>query len=366
MAIERASPGGEELGMSGHKFFLAVACLRQYSHYFRIVLVFLSIVIPLAVLYFLDPLMFNRAFNGRAYYLFFVWLVVLEFVLDWDKYGAKTVNNSVKRNLAFGVALMLPTCYVIASKFFGLNAAIVEMFRPFGIISPWLDNTPITMEFVAFTVLFAIIILLSYGRRGLADFSLPIALLGAVAVYHMINILYPYGDFAPFQFIVPTTTTLSADVLNLMGYQTKVLLNPTNPMPQLYAWNSEAVWGFQIAWPCAGVESLLIYTVVILLFLKKSNIRWLHRVIYFAIGAIVTYFINVLRIVTIFILALNQQDYKTFHDYNGMLYSAIWIVSYPLIIIGSRALWNKLKIWNLNRRSNKMQETTCDANFASV
>ena len=352
--------------MSERKLFLAVACLRQYSHYFRIFLVFLSIAIPLAVLYFLDPLMFNRAFNGRAYYLFFVWLVVLEFVLDWDKYGAKSVNNSVKRNLAFGAALMLPTCYVIASRFFGLNAAIVELFRPFGIPSPWLDNTPITMEFVAFTVLFALIILLSYGRRGLADFSLPIALLGAVAAYHMINILYPYGDFAPFQFIVPLTATLSAGVLNLMGYQTHLDLSQSNPMPTLWAASSGRYWGFQIAWPCAGVESLLLYAVIIVLFLKKADIPWIHRIIYFTIGAIVTYFINVLRIVTIFTLALNQQDYKTFHDYNGMLYSAIWIVSYPLIIIGSRALWSKLKIWNLKRRNNKMQETTCGANYISV
>jgi len=332
----------------------------------RIFLVFLSVVLPLVVLYFLDPLSFDRAFNGRAYYLFFVWLVVLEFALDWDTYGAKAADNSVKRNLAFGIAVLLPTCYVVASQFFGLNAAIVELYRPFGISSPWLDNTPLTMEFVAFTVLFAVIILFSYGRKGLADFSLPIALLGAVAAYHMINILYPYGDFTPFQFIVPATTTLSADVLNLMGYQTKVIMSPTNPMPQLYAWNSEAIWGFQIAWPCAGVEGLLLYAVVILLFLKKSNIRWLHRAIYFAIGAIVAYFINVLRIATIFVLALNQQDYKTFHDYGAMLYSAIWIVSYPLIIIGSRILWSKLQIWNSKRRNNKMQETACGTNYTSV
>lgn len=351
--------------MSKHKLFLATACLRQYSHYFKILLVFLSIAIPLAVLYFLNAPSFNRAFNGRTYYLFFVWLVVLEFALDWDKYGTKTANNSVKSNFAFGLAVTLPTCYVIASNFFGLNTAIIDLFRPYGIPSPWLENTPMAMEYIVFTILFATIILLSYGSKGLADFSLSIGLLGAVAAYHMINILYPYGGFTPFQFIVPTTTTLSADVLNLMGYQTKVLMSPTNPMPTLYAWNSEAMWGFQIAWPCAGVESLLLYAVVILLFLKKANIPWIHRIIYFTIGAIVTYFINILRIVTIFTLALNKGDVWTFHAYYGMLYSAIWIVSYPLIIIGSRALWSKLKILNLKRRGSERQET-CGTNYTSI
>ncbi len=328
--------------MSEHKLFLATA-------HFKIFLIFLSVAIPLAVLYFLYPLSFDKTFNGRAYYLFFIWLVVLEFALDWDKYKSETSKMDVKRIVAFGLALTLPTCYVIISNFFGLNAAIRELTRLSGIISPSLADyaarlnfTPLATEFLVFAVLFALIFLFAYKLKGLADFSLSVALLGVVGAMSMINLLFP--TFLLFQIIVPTTAQLSANVLNFMGYQT-MLLQSRDFTPALYVADpvSGTRWAAQIVWPCAGVESLMLYTIIMLLFLKKSDIPRLHKVIYFAVGAAVTYFINILRIVTLFLLGLNGGDVWTFHDYYGQFYSAVWIMSYPLIIIGSQILWSKYK-----------------------
>jgi len=158
------------------------AYFRRYSTYLKIFLIFLSVAIPLAVLYSLYPASFDKTFNGRAYYLFFIWLVVLEFALDWDKYKLETSKMDVKRTFAFGLALTLPTCYVIVSNFFGLNAAIRELTRLSGILSPSLADyadrlnfTPLATEFLVFAVLFAVIILCAYRLKGLTDFSLPIA-----------------------------------------------------------------------------------------------------------------------------------------------------------------------------------------------
>jgi hypothetical protein len=64
--------------------------------------------------------------------------------------------------------------------------------------------------------------------------------------------------------------------------------------------------------------------------------------VYFVFGAAVTYFINALRIVTIFMIAINGGDVGLFHNYYGQLYSLFWIMSYPLMIMGSRALWGRI------------------------
>jgi exosortase/archaeosortase family protein len=238
---------------------------------------------------------------------------------------------------------------VVASNFFGLNAAIRELTRLSGIISPSLADyvdrlnfTPLATEFLVFAVLFAVIILCAYRLKGLKDFLLPIALLGVVGSMSMINLLSP--SFLPFQIIVPTTARLSADVLNLMGYIT-YLMPSRDFMPALFVRDPASMlsWQARIAWPCAGVESLMLYTIIMLLFLKKSDIPRLHKVIYFAVGAAVTYFINILRIVTLFIIGLNGGEVWVFHDYYGQFYSAIWIMTYPLIIIGSQVLWSKYK-----------------------
>jgi len=331
--------------MSEHKSFLAFFA----TAHFKIFLISLSLAIPLVVLYVLYPLSFDKIFNGRAYYLFFIWLVFLVFALDWDKYKSEALKMDVKRIVVFGLALALPIVYVVASNFFGLNAAIRELTRLSGIISPSLPDyadrlnfTPLATEFLVFTVLFAVIIFCAYRLKGLKDFSLPIALLGVVGATSMINLLAP--TFLPFQILVPTTAQLSANVLGFMGYTT-YLVPSSDYTPALYVFDpaSGARWSARIVWPCAGVESLMLYTIIMLLFLKKSDIPRLHKVIYFAVGAAVTYFINILRIVTLFIIGLNGGDVWTFHDYYGQFYSAVWIMTYPLIIIGSQVLWSKYK-----------------------
>ena len=238
---------------------------------------------------------------------------------------------------------MLPTVYVVVSNFLGFNAAIMDLFSSYGVISPWLENSPLAIEYLAFALFSAIIFLFAYQLKGLVDFSLSTALLGVVGAIHAVNILFPYGGFTPFQFLVPTTAQLSADVLHLMGFQTTLLLNTANQMPTLIARDATATWGGSIAWPCAGVESLLLYTIIMLLFLKKSDMPRLHKTIYFAIGAAITYFINILRVVTIVIIGLNNGDVWGFHDYYAQFYSAAWIVAYPLIVIASQVIWSKYK-----------------------
>jgi len=91
----------------------------------------------------------------------------------------------------------------------------------------------------------------------------------------------------------------------------------------LRAWNSKGEASFGIAWSCSSVESFLLYTITILLFLKKTTIPWKQKAIYLIIGAVVTYFINILRIVTIFVIAINNglDAAWVFHNNYGLLYS---------------------------------------------
>ncbi|MDI6904159.1 MAG: exosortase/archaeosortase family protein [Candidatus Bathyarchaeia archaeon] len=306
-----------------------------------------SFIVPFLILYFLYPNSFEATWKGRTYYLFFLWLVSLEIILGWEEIQTNKVDKlrSV-RTFAFIITLLLPTIYVFAANYCGLNAVIADLAKQNNI--PWVEWILISTEYLVFTALFSLIILAEFGIIGLKDFSISVFFLGIIGAIYTIDNLCPYGRFTPFQILVPTTTNLAADILNLMGYQTRMSFISNHPvygsMPYLAIKDSQGFWrGFGIAWPCAGVESLLIYTVTILLFLKKTAIPWKHRMIYFVIGAIVTYFINILRIVTIFVISANGGDVWTFHDYYGQLCSITWIISYPLLIIGSRALWSKIK-----------------------
>lgn len=303
----------------------------------------LSFVAAFLLLYYLYPTDFEKTWKGRTFYIFFLWLISLETILNWEKLQLNKISTIRSlRAIALVIALFSPTIYVVAANYWGLNNLIVNLSAQNSVY--WASVMPLSIEYLVFTLLFIVMVLLEYGTSGLKDLSVSAFFLGTIGVIYTIDNIYPQGSFTPFQMIVPTTAMLAANVLNLMGYHT-YWLEPIGGMPRFIAWDSLGRTSppFAIAWPCSGVESLLIYAVTIALFLKGSVISWKLRVVYFVIGAVVTYFINVLRIATIYIISINGGDFMHFHDYYGSLYSITWIVSYPMIIIGSQILWNKIR-----------------------
>ena len=292
---------------------------------------------------------FEMTWKGRTFYIFFLWLALLEMILSWDALQSIKANKlrSV-RTVVFLLALLLPSVYLIASNYYSFpSRAIIDWSWRIGIDQP--DWIPLDVEYFVLAALFTLIVWLQYGVKGLKNILISPVFLATIGTIYTIDNIYRYGSFTPFQIFVPTTAMLAARVLNFLGYQTQLSLSGSMPTLYAYVANSTLGWGAQIAWPCSGVESLLIYTVTILLFLKKSAFSLAQRVTYFVIGATVTYIINVLRIATIFIIAINTGGYYTgseaqqFHDFYGQLYSIIWIISYPLIIIGSHVLWERFR-----------------------
>jgi thaumarchaeosortase len=290
---------------------------------------------------------FEMTWKGRTFYLFFLWLAFLEVILSWEKLRPRISRNPNRvRTGTLILALLLPTIYVVVANFYGLNAIILNWaWRNNIALSDWI---PLSTEYLVLAALFTLIIMLQYGISGLKNVLISPLFLFIIGIIYTIDNVYPYGSFSPFQMFVPTTATLAANVLTLMGYRV-LWLATTNGMPAFRIENSLGKYSspFQIAWPCSGIESLIIYTVTILLFLKNMVIPLKHKIIYFTVGAIITFFINVLRIATIFVISVNTGgnsiDVQRFHDFYGQLYSITWIVSYPLIIVGSRALWGKIR-----------------------
>jgi thaumarchaeosortase len=319
----------------------------------------LSIAVPILILYFYQNVAFppypsyyqpnmnsfEVTWKGRTFYIFFLWLAFLEVVMNWEKLQAHRVKDAWSiRTGVFILALSLPTIYVVVSNFYGLNRALVDWTYAIN-IRPGCDWVPLSTEHLVLASLFPLAIWLLYGTSGLKNAAISSIFLAIIGLMYTVDNVYPNGSFTPFQVLVPATTTVAASVLNLIGYQTQ-WSGEFLGTPVLRASNSTGSAAFGIAWPCSGIESLLIFSIVIVLFLKALAVPWRQGVIYFVIGAIVTFFINILRIVTIFVIAINTGGWSTeveqFHNFFGQLYSMIWITTYPLLIVGSRNLWARI------------------------
>ncbi len=315
----------------------------------------IAFAVPLILIYILNPLdqalnvpvqqSFEWMWKGRTFELFFIWLVALEYILSWETIQLKIDSQKRTRVIAFIFALCLPTLFVLGENYLGLNVANVNWAISAGI--PFPDLMALAIEYMMFSLLFCITIFLPFGKKGLAGFALPALFVGLIGVIYTVDNVFPYGQFTPFQLLVPTTARFAGGILGLMGNTVIMGTDFATLMPTLQVTGALGTAKFAVAWPCAGIESLLIFTAVALLFLKGMPISWRSKVGYFAFGAVITYLINIFRIVSIFTIGMqfgvNSSQVEAFHSYYGPLYAVTWIISYPIIILSSQMAWQRYR-----------------------
>jgi thaumarchaeosortase len=341
---------------------------KDYTATFLKLLPLIAFTVPLVLLLILNPLdpylnlsvqnSFQSMWKGRTFQLFFIWLVALEFILSWENIKIKITRAQKTKVFAYGLVLLLPTLFVVSEYYLGLNGAIANLSAQSSVA--FSGSMPLAIEYLVFSLLFCLTVFLSFGKKGLTGFALPALFVGLVGFLYTIDNFFPYGQFTPFQLLVPTTASFAAGVLGLMSYTVVSGTEFGTGMPTLQVTGSLGTAKFAVAWPCAGIESLLIFTAVTLLFLKRMNISWKKKLGFFAFGAAVTYFINVLRIANLFILGtqygVESSQVQSFHFYLGPLYAMAWIVSYPMLLLASQDLWGRIK----DKRSMKPQQVRLD------
>lgn len=315
----------------------------QLSDLIKILFV-LSFAVSLLILYFLYPGSYERTWKGRMYYLFFIWLISLELVLNWKRIEVKIQGIKSRRFIILATLMLLPIIYVLIANFSGLNMLIMELSPKHYGLDWWSIFMPLTIEYLVFTIFSLLIVILAYGTSGLRYFILPITLIGIVGLIFLIDNLYPFGEFTPFQIIVPFTAILASNLLTLLGYRTE-LKGQIYGTPVLRVRGERGEASLGIAWPCSGIDSLIIYSIITILFLRDESATWKRKIAYFLIGAIITYFINILRITKIFMLAIEygvtSLEVQRFHDHYGPLLSITWIIAYQLIVIGIQYISRK-------------------------
>ncbi len=290
---------------------------------------------------------FDYTWKGRLFLLFFLWLFVLETSINL-KTLEKKWKNSPKNHLkilVIFICAIIPLIYIISVNFLGLDQMVTnvgealrgEYWRAHSLYWRLIleGDWPLVLEYLVFTISFLATVLLAYGKVGLKTFSITLGLVSGMSVMYMIDTIYPYGVFKPLQMLALPTAACAAALLEIMGYTFTLAFSPgleSTPIIRIYS--NGSISDVSIAWPCAGVHSLFLYTLIILLLFRKATISSFRKAIYFIIGAVGTYFFNVLRIVTYFVLIVDKgtSAAQTFHDIYGELYSVLWILFYILLI----------------------------------
>ncbi|MHC3129269.1 MAG: archaeosortase/exosortase family protein [Candidatus Bathyarchaeota archaeon] len=308
------------------------------SFLLKTVLGFAAFVVPLIILYVIDSGSFNYLWKGRAPYLLFLWLLLLEVALGWKKLKEQATVWTKKTVLA-AVILLLPTVYSVGLHF-GLQAGIVELGKAVGVpaeqYGEWYltHSWPFSFEYILFAVFFVTSIWLLYGVRGLKTFTVSSFFIGGVGVFYMIDTFYPYGTFTVLQSFVPVTVYGAVFILNFLGYGTQTFSGGTDGLGLIVTGASEKTYRAIVSWSCAGSHSLFIYSFMIMLFLRGTNISRTRKIVYVVAGAVGTFFVNIVRIVAILLAGVNSGASlaATFHEFYGEFFFIAWMFIYLSII----------------------------------
>jgi thaumarchaeosortase len=292
---------------------------------------------------------FDYTWKGRLFLLFFMWLLVLEYSLNLDKEpnDAESKPRSDLRTVAAYIFAIIPIIYILSVNFLGFDQIVIqagEILRG----EYWKANFddwehiltaawPLSMEYLMFTVCFLATTLLAYGRAGLKKFGISIGLIAGITAIYLTDTLFPYGVLKPLQVLALPTAACAAALLDLLGYAFSLSYSPgptAMPIITTRALDGQRV-SIGIAWPCAGVHSMFLYTLIMLLLFKKSSMSSFRKLVYFIVGAIGTYIVNVLRIIVYYYIRINSglNDATTFHDVYGELLFVIWALLYILMIV---------------------------------
>jgi thaumarchaeosortase len=247
----------------------------------------------------------------------------------------------------------MPTVFVLATSIFGLHDAIIALGKvlgvPYATFGTWFIDVswPIGFEYLIFTALFTVNLLVIYGTENLKRFLISAFFMWSTTSFFMLNTFAPYGTIGVLQAFVPVTTNAAAHALDGLGFQTAVsaMINGRGPGMMLSVIGESSAYTAIVYWPSAGIQSLIIYTGIMLLFIKDTHYSMRRKVIYFVVGALGTFIVNICRIVTIMIIGLRigRLEASVFHDYYGELFFIAWMIVYFVLLVYGSHIINRAK-----------------------
>lgn len=301
----------------------------------------LTLVIYTFLIYCTFPETLLYSWKGRYIYIIFTFIIILEITLLWNKILLK----SNLKNWIFGViSLISPLFYIFYIYYLGHLDQIINLGRFVGVPSIAdelfiIYHWPITFELILFSISILAYMLLTHGLNGIKQYSIALTFLLGTTISFTIDTFFPFARFYPLQIFVPATTYPVASLINLFGYKVQIFYGSV-----IYVEGRPDFPLISINWPCAGIHSLLIYTFVMLLFLKNLSKTRTWKIIAFGIGATGTFLANIFRILTFLLLGLKYgiDIANLFHDYYGELFFVCWIMIYFPILVYGKIFTNKI------------------------
>ena len=323
----------------------------------------LFIIFPIIYLIVIDPVSFTLVWFvgqqvGRGALVFVFFLVAWDFS---DSRKLFTATRDKKRYAVLVVILLGLFVYYYFRVFNGffqrppidpstgtpMDTAFTTYVRVYvtsqlGVSQESTLSFLLAMDFVFYAMYCMIATALLYSVRSIRLMALPVIYLVGLGILDTMDAYFPQDSLAFLQVWVYLIWNAVVFLLSLMGFHTNVspATAPLNEPSlilhgnQLFLWGFKGYVGLAIYWPSSGVVSMIIYSLVIVVLMVKLDAPRKRKAVYAIIGAVGTYFVNVIRI-TLIVLYITyiSSNFEAFHASVGEVLFIAWIFIYLLAVI---------------------------------
>jgi thaumarchaeosortase len=186
-------------------------------------------------------------------------------------------------------------------------------------------------DYVADGIYLTLLTVVLFSPATIKRVVTPIVFSVGMLVFYLLDAFFPYGSLGPLQFWANFVVAGVALLARLFSLPIDGFTNHLN---------ISGVHGYfrlVVYWPSVGVQSILIYSVVMVVMAAKLQAPRVRKLIYMLIGIAGTVFLNVVRIFSIayygYAYATSGQELDAFHNAVGEVLFPIWIVVFLVLII---------------------------------
>jgi len=304
--------------------------LRRISG--RDVLLILA-VIPILFLFMVAPQTFELSWAGFGKLgrggLFFVLFFLGFDLLDFKK---SEIKWTTIRKVAAALTVAAATIYFVEV---GLGQELTNLIysigRSLGASGEVSNSFLMATDYIAISIYLTVLTIALFSLGTLRKVITPIVFSLGMLVFYMLDAFFPYGSLGPLQFsanFIVAGVALLAKLFGLpiYGFTNHLTINGLH-----------GIYGLVVYWPSVGVQSILIYSVVMIVIAAKLQAPALRKFIYAAVGIAGTILLNVVRIFTIsyygYVYATSGQQLDAFHNAVGEVLFPIWIVVFLVLIL---------------------------------
>ncbi len=267
--------------------------------------------------------------GGLFFVLFFLFFEL--YLYDFRKHARMRLTR-IRKIILFAIVAATLTYFVgvqADASFLNLVYSLGPPGGSGGGSNSWL----MSIDYLTFAIyiLSLAAVLFGFSLRVFKGVITPILLSGALVVFYLLDAFFPYREIGPLQFwanFIVAGVGLLAKLFGLpiYGFSNYLTIEGTKVSLTL-----------AVFWPSSGVQSIIIYSVVMLVIAAKLDIPKRRKVIYAAVGVAGTVFLNILRIFTIayyaYAFATSGQQLDAFHNSLGEVLFPVWIVLFLIIVL---------------------------------